>query len=467
MSTRAASRMEEQMAALLEKMDQQNEQLQLLTRQQAERVDGIALKQKETDGYIDAIKGDLDSVKGIMDGRMSTMEESIAGLKSFHAEIGEQQKSLKQELREELLQELATSTSLGVTRLRPMAPLFVPSDATVGVVPGEGTGGGDSTGTGDAPGGGLDSSHVDRGATHSSRRREAISVGGGPYGDAETRGGGAATTPVGQQQRPAPFDGKLAWDAYRTQFELLAMMNRWSDAEKAAYLAISLRGPAATVLTNLPPEQRGSYEALTTALDTRFGLSHQTELNRMRLKARTRHRDESLAELAEDVEHLVRLAYPEAAESMVEVLAKDQFVDALPDEDMRLHIRQNKPATLRDALGTALELESYQLASKQKARFVREAQLEEKHPVQCRMTNQGAKEQTGDVLQQLVDALRQVTKGPSRPRQFPPPRKERNQSDRSNLVCWECKERGHRRRECPKRRSHPAETEVSQSGNEQ
>ena len=161
MSTRAASRMEEQMAALLEKMDQQNEQLQLLTRQQAERVDGIALKQKETDRYIDAIKGDLDSVKGIMDGRMSTMEESIAGLKSFHAEIGEQQKSLKQELREELLQELATSTSLGFTRLRPMAPLFVPSDTTVGVVPGEGTGGGDSTGTGDAPGGGLDSSHVD------------------------------------------------------------------------------------------------------------------------------------------------------------------------------------------------------------------------------------------------------------------------------------------------------------------
>ena len=96
-----------------------------------------------------------------------------------------------------------------------------------------------------------------------------------------------------------------------------------------------------------------------------------------------------------------------------------------------------------------------------------EAQLEEKHLVQCRMTNQGTKEQTGDVLQQLVDALRQVTKGLSRPRQFPPSRKERNQSDQSNLVCWECKERGHRRRECPKWRSRPAETGVSQSGNEQ
>ena len=249
MSTRAASRMEEQMAALLEKMDQQNEQLQLLTRQQAERVDIIVLKQKETDGHIDAIKGDLDSVKESMDGQMSAMEESIARLKSFHAEIGEQQKSLKLKLRKELLQELATPTSLGGTRLRPMAPPFEPADATVGVVPGEGMGGGDSTGTGDAPGGGLDSSHVDEDTTHSLQR---ISVGGGPYRDAETRGGGAATTPVSQQQQPAPFDGKLAWDAYQTQFELLVMMNRWSDAEKAAYLAISLRGPAATVLTNLP-----------------------------------------------------------------------------------------------------------------------------------------------------------------------------------------------------------------------
>ena len=60
---------------------------------------------------------------------------------------------LKQELCEKLLRELAILTSLEVTRLWLMAPLFVPSDATVSVVPREGTGGGDATGTGDAPGG--------------------------------------------------------------------------------------------------------------------------------------------------------------------------------------------------------------------------------------------------------------------------------------------------------------------------
>ena len=57
MRSQAATTMEEQMAALLEKIDQQNEMLQLLTQQQAEWVDGIVLKLNETDENIDARLG--------------------------------------------------------------------------------------------------------------------------------------------------------------------------------------------------------------------------------------------------------------------------------------------------------------------------------------------------------------------------------------------------------------------------
>ena len=188
---------------------------------------------------------------------------------------------------------------------------------------------------------------------------------------------------------------------YRTQFELLADMNKWSDTDKAAHLAINLRGAAATVLTNLHPTQRWSYEALTAALDSRFGVAHQTELNRARLKARSRRREETLVELAEDVERLACLAYPEAAETMVEVLAKDQFVDALPEEDMRLRIRQNKPTTLRDALRLAVELESYELVSRQRPKLVRGAHLEG-GPVHTPASEASS---SGDVLQQLVEAI--------------------------------------------------------------
>ena len=203
--------------------------------------------------------------------------------------------------------------------------------------------------------------------------------------------------------------------SHRTERVVTGSLHRWSPVHGHR----CCHG-AATVLTNLHPAQRHSYEALSAALDSRFGTAHQTELNRMRLKARSRRREEALAELAEDVERLARLAYPEATEAMVvtgEVLAKDQFVDALPDEDMRLRIRQNKPAMLRDALRLALELESYQLASRQRPKLVRGTHLEEGYPYQHQTTSPGATSST-NVLHQLVKAIQQCGKKQHRWRNF-------------------------------------------------
>ena len=51
-----------------------------------------------------------------------------------------------------------------------------------------------------------------------------------------------------------------------TQFSLLAELNGWTEHQKAAYLAISPRGSALTVITNLPKEQCRDYTALSGAL---------------------------------------------------------------------------------------------------------------------------------------------------------------------------------------------------------
>ena len=96
----------------------------------------------------------------------------------------------------------------------------------------------------------------------------------------------------------------------------------------------------------------------------------------MKLRNRTRKREESLAELMEDIERLARLAYPDAAPAMLELLAKDQFIDSLTDEDTKLKIRQSRPDSLQQALEAALELESYQLATRQRTSIVRAAQLD-------------------------------------------------------------------------------------------
>jgi len=91
---------------------------------------------------------------------------------------------------------------------------------------------------------------------------------------------------------------------------MLAHLNHWSKEEKATLLAMSLRGAPLTVLSNLLAERWSDYRALVSALENRFGMTHQAELHHMKLRSRTRRREETLPELMEDIEQLVRLVYP-------------------------------------------------------------------------------------------------------------------------------------------------------------
>ena len=73
---------------------------------------------------------------------------------------------------------------------------------------------------------------------------------------------------AGATQRPPLYDGRSSLDAYITQFKMLAELNRWSEVERATLLAVSLRGAASTVSSNLPAELRSDYTALVTALES-------------------------------------------------------------------------------------------------------------------------------------------------------------------------------------------------------
>ena len=272
--------------------------------------------------------------------------------------------------------------------------------------------------------------------------------------------GGATAIPsrTRKLREPGSFDGNGSWEAYKTQFQMLAHLNRWSNEEKAVYLSTSLKGPAMAVLNGLSPANLYDYNALVLALETRFGTAHQTELYRTQLKTRVRGREESLPALAEEVQRLTRLAYPDTtAQPMWDLLAKDRFIDALQEEELRLRLRQARPATLRDALHLALELESYQIASKRRttAGTVRNANLEDdSEPVQ-----KATGESMSTALGQILDTLKQL-----RPEKRPSRGPQRRRSNLSDVECWECHERGHTRRRCPKLQQRQNATP---SGNDQ
>ena len=432
METRSQSKQQEEqfaklMAVIQQQHAEQKQQFEDFTSQQREvmqkqdeRWENLEKRQYHADKAVEALQSDVASLKSVTQNRLRATEE-------MQSKLSEELRTIREALRDELFEELEAkfttrdhleSTLRGAKRspLSASAPEFVPSSE---VVPGPGAG-----------------------AAH--------------------------------KMRPQPFDGDAPWDAYKLQFEMLAEINKWSDDERATVLAVNLRGPALTVLTNLPPEGRRTYTALVAALDKRFGTAHQTELNRMKLRSRMRKPDESLQELAGDVERLARLAYPDAAEDMLKVIVKDQFLDALRDEDLRLRIRQNRPASLNEALEQALELESYQMANRQRSRTVREVQMEQE------TTKTAGKEHSvnkagvdTDPLEKLqlclLEAIQRCAEGTSvtmTPRDSNP-----RGTKKKGLYCWGCGEEGHIRRFCKKAQEKGklagVPSTVKQSGNDQ
>lgn len=167
---------------------------------------------------------------------------------------------------------------------------------------------------------------------------------------------------------PSPYDGKTSWDDYQVQFELIAELNGWNTSTMAIYLAASLSGSAQAVLADLDANSRRNYQALREALSLRFGNGGKMEVFRSQLKSRTRGKDESLPELAQAIQRLVRQAYPEAPLSVREVLEKDYFVNAIADTDIRWKILQTRPGTIQEALAIATEVEAFQISERQRLR---------------------------------------------------------------------------------------------------
>ena len=228
---------------------------------QDKRFREIEHKKAEAETTVQTLRDDVSSMKSVFQSRISSAEEGLEGLQTTQEKLtSELHATILSELMGEVEERFLTKTQLETEvskahTLSATAPEFVPSH---------------------------------------------------PYSASDGTGRGSAT----HLQKPPPFDGRTPWDAYKLQFEMLADVNHWSDSERATYLAISLRGSALTVLTNISPDHRGEYATLIAALNKRFGSAHLADLNKAKLKGRTRRRDENLPELAEDIERLIRLAYP-------------------------------------------------------------------------------------------------------------------------------------------------------------
>ena len=151
----------------------------------------------------------------------------------------------------------------------------------------------------------------------------------------------------------------------------------------------------------------------------------------MKLRNRVRRRDETLPELAEDFERLARLAYPEAPVEVLETLTKDQFTDALNDDETRLRVAQARPTSLRAALGIALEIESFSLAARRRVRPVRTSST--------KANTESFVDPLEETLKRNSEFLAELKKTTSELREVVRSVNRRGRSqDRLRRKCWTC-----------------------------
>lgn len=168
---------------------------------------------------------------------------------------------------------------------------------------------------------------------------------------------GASAAPRTAAKLPK-FDGSTPLEPYLSQVRLAAAHSGWSNEEAATHLALALDGKALQVLLDVSPAEQRDLEALTSALQRRFGQRLFDDQSREKLANRNRREGESLGTFAADVQLYAHRGYPQFQASAREELALHAFLRGLAPEGLRQHVRLAMPQSLDEALREAERAEA-------------------------------------------------------------------------------------------------------------
>ena len=155
------------------------------------------------------------------------------------------------------------------------------------------------------------------------------------------------------------FDGTISaqFRPWIIQFEAIARHQGWTLGERVVCLVSSLTGPAANLLIGMTLGQLDDHNFLRARLSRRYDPPEREEAHRAELRARTRRRNESADEFAENIKNLAQRAYPSADQNMLDNLVVERFREGHRNEELKKHLY---PSTgLQDLIGACVRFETH------------------------------------------------------------------------------------------------------------
>ena len=143
-----------------------------------------------------------------------------------------------------------------------------------------------------------------------------------------------------------------------------------------------------------------SYEDLVEALKSRYGSVNRPVVFRAESQTRVRMRNETIPELAQAIEKMTRRAYPGSSPVVRDTLALYYFIDAIPETEIKLRLREVGPKPINEAENIAVRLEALRVADKEKVKIIQSADAVDE--------NTGVKDELNNLKNSLNNIRRDV-----------------------------------------------------------
>ena len=257
---------------------------------------------------------------------------------------------------------------------------------------------------------------------------------------------------------------------YLHHFNIVAELNGWTEAEKGAHLASSLRGIALQILDELPPDERRDYAKVVGALRKRFDPKLES-LKRIAFRNRTKERNETVTDYGYALSRLANGAFPKHNQSARDDMVIEQFITGLYNDEIKKHVQYGRPKNLEEAIASAIEFESVEgqtRGRKPEERSVRSVIKDMKEEDKTSGVQSEMREgfnALGELIRKMAPSSppsqplhpQAVGSNASDPQNFSPPQNRRAPRPPpahflQGVWCYRCGLEGHTNNNCPKPR---------------